>query len=97
MVPKPRSRHRYCGVCRSHYEDYMEHTTGADHTAYLSKSHYQVLNADLCKYFQGKIQGERQLGEEDCKAAETTSEEHPPKSNEMSELPTALKVNPSRF
>lgn len=91
MVPKPRSRHRYCGVCRNHYEDYMEHTTGPDHTACLTKSYYQALNADLCRRFRDKLQAERQMEED--KTADTTSEWHAAKSSENCDLATALKVD----
>lgn len=71
MVPKPRSRHRYCGVCRNHYDDYMDHTTGPEHAAFLMKSHYQALNADLCLRFQNRLQAERQIDED--KVTETPS------------------------
>ena len=26
MVPKPRSKHKYCGVCRKYYEEYLDVT-----------------------------------------------------------------------
>jgi len=25
MVPKPRSRQKYCGVCRDYYDEYLAH------------------------------------------------------------------------
>jgi hypothetical protein len=25
LIPKPNKRHRYCGVCKNNYEEYIEH------------------------------------------------------------------------
>jgi hypothetical protein len=39
----------------------MEHTTGPDHMACLTKSYYQALNADLCRRYQDKLHADRQI------------------------------------
>jgi hypothetical protein len=95
MVPKPRSRHRYCGVCRNHYEDYMNHTTGPDHAACLTRSYYQAMNADLCHRFQYRLQAERQTEED--KVADTTSEWHTAKSTDTFDAASVAKSDCPRF
>ncbi len=52
MVPKPRSKHQYCAVCRGHYEDYKEHTEDAFHRDNLKKSRYQELIEEMCSQFR---------------------------------------------
>jgi hypothetical protein len=52
-MAKPRSKHKYCGVCRGHYEDYKEHTEGVEHTGFLKRSVYQSMISELCKHVQG--------------------------------------------
>ena len=47
-MPKPRSRYKYCGVCRGHYEDYKEHVESSTHLAHLHRSFYQNLIIHLC-------------------------------------------------
>ncbi|CAD8187726.1 unnamed protein product [Paramecium octaurelia] len=31
QIPKPGRKHRYCGVCRKPYQDYLEHIKSSDH------------------------------------------------------------------
>ncbi|CAK68044.1 unnamed protein product (macronuclear) [Paramecium tetraurelia] len=31
QIPKPGRKHRYCGVCRKPYDDYLDHIKSADH------------------------------------------------------------------
>lgn len=54
MVPKPRSRHKYCGVCRGHYEDYKDHVESETHLSNLKSSRYQDLIGQLCVSYQRK-------------------------------------------
>jgi hypothetical protein len=49
LYPKPRSKQRYCGVCRNHYEDYKDHVEGEEHRLVLRRSLYQSFIKDLCK------------------------------------------------
>lgn len=70
-MPKPRSRHKYCGVCRGHYEDYKEHIESEDHLGKLSHSLYQGLIIQLCQ----RVQQDGRCVEECNKLSESTCEE----------------------
>lgn len=54
-MPKPRSRHKYCGVCRGHYEDYKEHTESELHLTYLKNSRYQEMIVQLSSHYQQMV------------------------------------------
>ena len=51
-MPKPRSRHKYCGVCRGHYEDYKEHIESDHHNNHLKESRYQGLISQMALAYQ---------------------------------------------
>jgi len=31
LIPKPNKRHRYCGVCKTNYDEYIEHINSKMH------------------------------------------------------------------
>ena len=68
-MPKPRSRHKYCGVCRGHYEDYKDHIESELHTSHLKNSRYQALIVEMSSRFQ------EERREEEPKVIDLTTEE----------------------
>lgn len=56
FFPKPRSKHKYCGVCRGHYEDYKDHIESVVHISNLQKSPYQTMINIVCKQFQAPLE-----------------------------------------
>lgn len=72
MYPKPRSRQRYCGVCKDYYEDYKEHIEGEGHMDALSRSTYQKLIKEEAERI-GELLVEKRL--EDEKTLESASED----------------------
>jgi len=38
--PKPNKRHRYCGVCKTNYEEYLEHINAPDHRRKFAQNEY---------------------------------------------------------
>lgn len=59
-MPKPRSRHRYCGVCRGYYEDYKEHLEGEKHQEQLDGSECQKMIKALALEVQGRARKEEE-------------------------------------
>jgi hypothetical protein len=72
MYPKPRSRQRYCGVCKDYYEDYKDHVESDTHLSALTRSPYQHLIKEAAERIFEQA-GERRL--EDEKTQESASED----------------------
>lgn len=72
MYPKPRSRQRYCGVCKDYYDDYKEHVEGEGHTDALARSTYQRLIKEEAERMGEQVGGRRV---EDEKTQESASED----------------------
>jgi hypothetical protein len=43
LYPKPRSKHKCCGICKDYYEDYKEHVESDPHIEKLRNSPFQKL------------------------------------------------------
>lgn len=71
-MPKPRSRHKYCGVCRGHYEDYKEHIEGEPHLGHLRVSPYQEL---INKMAANYLSSQDKTQNEEVKIIDLTAEE----------------------
>lgn len=48
FIPKPSHKHKYCSICKSNYEDYLDHIQSSSHKKSISKSKYTKHVLDLC-------------------------------------------------
>ena len=88
-MPKPRSRHKYCGVCRGHYEDYKDHIESELHLAHLKNSRYQEMMVQLSGRFQQLV--EKREKEEPIVVDLTTEEAVVKITSEMTETANSIK------
>ncbi|CAD8106537.1 unnamed protein product [Paramecium sonneborni] len=63
QIPKPGRKHRYCGVCRKPYVDYLEHIKSSDHINSFNKHDFvhvilKIIDEDYKPRDENKIQND---------------------------------------
>ncbi|CAD8081374.1 unnamed protein product [Paramecium primaurelia] len=63
QIPKPGRKHRYCGVCRKPYADYLDHIKSADHINSFNRHEFvhvilKIVNEDYKSKDENKFQND---------------------------------------
>ncbi|CAK62975.1 unnamed protein product (macronuclear) [Paramecium tetraurelia] len=63
QIPKPGRKHRYCGVCRKPYADYLEHIKSSDHINCFNRHDFvhvilKIIDEDYKSRDENKIQND---------------------------------------